>query len=92
MTKEFTNLSNYIRDRIMEEDKGKYMIPEDKVKKFIKREDYDISELLSFLQSDMWYSFNNEIKTEDELMKYLEDHFNILNKKRKKLAGKQLIK
>lgn len=43
----------------------------------MKREIEHIHELLSFLESDMWYSIHNEFKSEDDMIKYLNDHFNI---------------
>jgi len=37
-----------------------------------------INDLQVFLESDLWYAFHTEIKTEEDMIKYLQSHFNIL--------------
>ena len=46
-----------------------------------------IEELQNFLASDLWYSFEEEFKSEVDLRKYLHDHFNILYKQISDLSG-----
>jgi len=43
-----------------------------------------IKELEGFFQTDMWYA-SNEWKTEEDMVKYLEEHFNICKNKTKKI-------
>lgn len=62
--------------------------------------DEAIDDLWMFLVSDMWYAFNNEMKSDADMCKYLNIHFKILKdqiryirKKRKsKRRRKKVIK
>jgi hypothetical protein len=58
--------------------------------------DEAINDLHAFLDSDMWYAFNKEMKSEKDLCKYLNIHFKILRQQikyiRKKRNGKRKSK
>ena len=41
--------------------------------------DEAINDLHTFLDSDMWYAFNKEMKSEKDLCDYLNAHFKILH-------------
>ena len=44
-----------------------------------------IDDLLIFLESNMWHSFEEEFKDEEDMIKYLRGHFDILEKQIKEL-------
>lgn len=44
-----------------------------------------IKDLQVFLESDLWYASHEEWKTEDDMLKYIQEHFRILKRQVKKL-------
>lgn len=46
-----------------------------------------IDDLQSFLESDMWHCFEEEFANEDDLVEYLEGHFNILHDEIRRIGG-----
>jgi hypothetical protein len=48
-----------------------------------------IEELQEFFECDMWYSKDNEWKTEKEMCKYLAIHFKILKEQIKEIKKKE---
>ena len=44
-----------------------------------------IEQLEEFFGADMWYSKNAEWKTEEDMLRYLKGHFNILRKQIKRI-------
>lgn len=51
-----------------------------------------INDIEMFFQADMWYAKGNEWKAEEDMLKYLEGHFNILRKEIKRISSKKTRK
>lgn len=54
--------------------------------------DEAINDIEIFFESDMWYAKKEEWKTENDMIKYLRGHFNILRREIKQAKRKETLK
>ena len=48
-----------------------------------------VEQLQTFFQADMWYAKGAEWKSEEDMLKYINGHFNICKEQIKKIEKKQ---